>query len=173
MIHASNKRALELCHFDSTKHVYLEGSEGSLSFGETAAFATEIHFYCEPNSEPIEPPGHQQGPAQWHGHQVLLSKFNGCVGGEYRIGLDAQRHVIFQREVSSGDGGSGAVFRAQGPMARKQGAWCGWARARVSAGGEGLGTAAPIGRGELVGAATITPFDWCARCLHGSSRLPT
>lgn len=100
MIHASNKRALELCHFDVTKHVVLEGSEGALSFGESAAFATEIHFYCEPNSDPIEPPGHQQGPAQWHGHQVLLSKFNGCVSGEYRIGLDAQRHVIFQREVS-------------------------------------------------------------------------
>jgi len=100
MIHASNKRALELCHFDATKHIYLEGSEGALSFGESAPFATEIHFYCEPNSDPIEPPGHQQGPAQWHGHQVLLSKFNGCVSGEYRIGLDAQRHVIFQREVS-------------------------------------------------------------------------
>jgi len=100
MIHASNKRALELCHFDITKHVFMEGSEGALSFGESACFATEIHFYCEPNSEPIEPPGHQQGPAQWHGHQVLLSKFNGCVSGEYRIGLDAQRHVIFQREVS-------------------------------------------------------------------------
>jgi len=100
MIHASNKRALELCHFDITKHVFLEGSEGALSFGESACFATEIHFYCEPNSDPIEPPGHQQGPAQWHGHQVLLSKFNGCVSGEYRIGLDAQRHVIFQREVS-------------------------------------------------------------------------
>ena len=123
MIHASNKRALELyvsrppsaqtsahhrlpglwmprCHFDVTKHVFLEGSEGALSFGESACFATEIHFYCEPNSDPIEPPGHQQGPAQWHGHQVLLSKFNGCVSGEYRIGLDAQRHVIFQREVS-------------------------------------------------------------------------
>ena len=100
MIHASNKRALELCHFDVTKHVVLEGSEGALSFGESASFATEIHFYCEPNSDPIEPPGHQQGPAQWHGHQVLLSKFNGCVSGEYRIGLDAQRHVIFQREVS-------------------------------------------------------------------------
>ena len=88
------------CHFDVTKHVFLEGSEGALSFGESACFATEIHFYCEPNSDPIEPPGHQQGPAQWHGHQVLLSKFNGCVSGEYRIGLDAQRHVIFQREVS-------------------------------------------------------------------------
>ncbi|KOO25789.1 VCBS protein [Chrysochromulina tobinii] len=100
MIHASNKRALELCHFDATKHVFLEGSEGALSFGESSCFSTEIHFYCEPNSEPIEPPGHQQGPAQWHGHQVLLSKFNGCVSGEYRIGLDAQRHVIFQREVS-------------------------------------------------------------------------
>lgn len=43
--------------------------------------------------------GHQQGPAQWHGHQVLLSKFNGCVSGEYRLGLDAQRRPIFQREV--------------------------------------------------------------------------
>lgn len=100
MIQASNKRALELCHFDSTRHIYLEGSEGGLSFGEAAPFATEIHFYCEPISDPIEPPGHQQGPAQWHGHQVLLSKFNGCVSGEYWIGLDAQRHVIFQREVS-------------------------------------------------------------------------
>jgi len=100
MIQASNKKALELCHFDASKHCYLEGSEAGLSFGEASCFATEIHFYCEPNSEPIEPPGHQQGPAQWHGHQVLLSKFNGCVSGEYRIGLDAQRHVIFQREVS-------------------------------------------------------------------------
>mmetsp|Transcript_30071 Transcript_30071/g.93935 ORF Transcript_30071/g.93935 Transcript_30071/m.93935 type:complete len:897 (-) Transcript_30071:175-2865(-) len=100
MIQASNKKALELCHFDQSKHVFLEGSEAGLSFGESAAFAAEIHFYCEPNSEPIEPPGHQQGPAQWHGHQVLLSKFNGCVSGEYRIGLDAQRHVIFQREVA-------------------------------------------------------------------------
>ena len=36
MIHASNKRALELCHFDVTKHVVLEGSEGALSFGESA-----------------------------------------------------------------------------------------------------------------------------------------
>tara|TARA_B100000513_G_scaffold123109_2_gene54532 strand:+ start:2520 stop:5243 length:2724 start_codon:yes stop_codon:yes gene_type:complete len=100
MIQASNKKALELCHFDASKHVYIEGSEQGLSFGESSSFATEIHFYCEPNSQPIEPPGHQQGPAQWHGHQVLLSKFNGCVSGEYRIGLDAQRHVIFQREVS-------------------------------------------------------------------------
>mmetsp|Transcript_48403 Transcript_48403/g.104896 ORF Transcript_48403/g.104896 Transcript_48403/m.104896 type:complete len:882 (+) Transcript_48403:189-2834(+) len=100
MIQASNKKALELCHIDGSKHIFLQGSETGLSFGESAAFATEIHFYCEPNSEPIEPPGHQQGPAQWHGHQVLLSKFNGCVSGEYRIGLDAQRHVIFQREVS-------------------------------------------------------------------------
>ena len=100
MIHASNKKALELCHFDVSKHVYLHGSETDLSFGESAQFAVEIHFFCEPNSEPIQPPGHQQGPAQWHGHQVLLSKFNGCVSGEYRIGLDAQRHVIFQREVS-------------------------------------------------------------------------
>lgn len=100
MIQASNKKALELCHFDANKHVYLEGSEQGLSFGESSAFATEIHFYCEPNSQPIDPPGHQQGPAQWHGHQILLSKFNGCVSGEYRIGLDAQRHVIFQREVS-------------------------------------------------------------------------
>ena len=80
--------------------MYIEGSETQLSFGESSSFATEIHFYCEPVSEPIQPPGHQQGPAQWHGHQVLLSKFNGCVSGEYRIGLDAQRHVIFQREVS-------------------------------------------------------------------------
>ena len=100
MIHASNKKALELCHFDSSKHVYLQGSETDLSFGESAGFAVEVHFFCEPNSEPIQPPGHQQGPAQWHGHQVLISKFNGCVSGEYRIGLDAQRHVIFQREVS-------------------------------------------------------------------------
>jgi len=100
MIHASNKKALELCHFDQSKHVYLAGSETDLSFGESAQFAVEVHFFCEPNSEPIQPPGHQQGPAQWHGHQVLISKFNGCVSGEYRIGLDAQRHVIFQREVS-------------------------------------------------------------------------
>ena len=49
----SNKRALELCHFDATRHVYLEGSEGGLSFGESAAFATEIHFYCEPISDPM------------------------------------------------------------------------------------------------------------------------
>jgi hypothetical protein len=94
------RQALELCHFDQSRHVYIEGSETQLSFGESSSFATEIHFYCEPVSEPIQPPGHQQGPAQWHGHQVLLSKFNGCVSGEYRIGLDAQRHVIFQREVS-------------------------------------------------------------------------
>ena len=94
------RQALELCHFDQSRHVYIEGSETQLSFGESSSFATEIHFYCEPNADPIEPPGHQQGPAQWHGHQVLLSKFNGCVSGEYRIGLDAQRHVIFQREVS-------------------------------------------------------------------------
>jgi hypothetical protein len=100
MIQATNKKALELCHFDQGKHVYIEGSESGLSFGESNAFAVEIHFYCEPCSEPIDPPGHQQGPAQWHGHQVLLSKFNGCVCGEYRIGLDAQRHVIFQREVA-------------------------------------------------------------------------
>ena len=100
MIQASNKKALELCHFSNVRHIYLAGSESGLSFGDAAPFATEIHFYCAPNSEPIEPPGHQQGPAQWHGHQVLLSKFNGCVSGEYRIGLDAQRHVIFQREVS-------------------------------------------------------------------------
>ena len=100
MIQATNKKALELCHFDGSKHVYIEGSEPGLSFGESSSFAVEIHFYCEPCSDPIDPPGHQQGPAQWHGHQVLLSKFNGCVSGEYRIGLDAQRHVIFQREVA-------------------------------------------------------------------------
>ena len=93
MIQASNKKALELCHFSNVRHVYLAGSESGLSFGDAAPFATEIHFYCAPNSEPIEPPGHQQGPAQWHGHQVLLSKFNGCVSGEYRIGLDAQRRL--------------------------------------------------------------------------------
>lgn len=100
MIAADNKKALANCHFNQAKHVYIEGSEVQLSFGDSAAFATEIHFYCEPCSEPIPPPGHQQGPAQWHGHQVLISKFNGNVSGEYRIGLDAQRHVIFQREVS-------------------------------------------------------------------------
>ena len=53
MIHASNKKALELCHFDQTKHVYLHGSETDLSFGESSHFALEIHFYCEPNSEPV------------------------------------------------------------------------------------------------------------------------
>ena len=61
------RQALELCHFDQSRHVYIEGSETQLSFGESSSFATEIHFYCEPVSEPIQPPGHQQGPTQWHG----------------------------------------------------------------------------------------------------------
>ena len=100
MIHSSNTRALELCKFDAHNHLVVEHSEHLLSFGDAQPFAVEVHFYCQPHSKPIAPPGHQQGPAQWHGHQVLISKFNGCVSGEYRIGLDAQRRVIFQREVS-------------------------------------------------------------------------
>ena len=83
----------------TSRGVYIEGSETQLSFGESSSFATDP-LLLRAGVGPIQPPGHQQGPAQWHGHQVLLSKFNGCVSGEYRIGLDAQRHVIFQREVS-------------------------------------------------------------------------
>ena len=70
MIAADNKKALENCLFNQNRHLYIEGSEVQLSFGESAAFATEIHFYCDPQTPPIPPPGHQQGPAQWHGHQA-------------------------------------------------------------------------------------------------------
>ena len=72
MIAADNKKALDNSLFNQSRHVYIEGSEVQLSFGEVAGFATEIHFYCDPQSEPIPPPGHQQGPAQWHGHQARL-----------------------------------------------------------------------------------------------------
>jgi len=99
MIAASNRKALDACHIGPGKSVQIEDSVVDLSFGGLAPFSIEAHFYIEPCAEPILPPGHQQGPAQWHGHQVLVSKFNGCVSGEYRLGLDSQRRVIFQREV--------------------------------------------------------------------------
>ena len=50
MIHASNKRALELCHFDVTKHVFLEGSEGALSGRLAVPYATGNEYRCEDRS---------------------------------------------------------------------------------------------------------------------------
>ena len=92
----------ELIQFTPERHVWVEGADVNLDLSDSANFSAAISFYVELNSVVPPPPGHQRGPARWHGDMVLLSKFNGNCCGSFRISLNARRCVTFERNSKTG-----------------------------------------------------------------------
>ena len=97
---SGDRDALSRCRFTGTRHIWIENSDVDLNLGGRRGFAAAVAFRRSPLQELIEPPGHQRGPAKWHGDQVLLSKYNGNVCGAFRLGIDVEGFLFFERNVA-------------------------------------------------------------------------